>query len=153
MPGCWYRVPLQYLTGAAHWRDLVLAVGPGVLIPRPETELLIDFAEEVCPGQMAYPSIHSSPECSLLHLLMCHQLSAEHPAGSRTQVASKPTERCMQAMKSQNRPPDGPWADLGSGSGALAIALARALPKGTQVMLWSQIETAKVCPPLQMKAS
>ena len=49
MPGCWYRVPLQYLTGAAHWRDLVLAVGPGVLIPRPETELLIDCAEEVCP--------------------------------------------------------------------------------------------------------
>jgi release factor glutamine methyltransferase len=41
------RVPLQYLTGSAHWRDLVLAVGPGVLIPRPETELLIDFAKQV----------------------------------------------------------------------------------------------------------
>ena len=54
MPGCWYRVPLQYLTGAAHWRDLVLAVGPGVLIPRPETELLIDFAEEVCLGHMTF---------------------------------------------------------------------------------------------------
>ena len=43
------RVPLQYLTGSAHWRDLVLAVGPGALIPRPETELLIDFAQEVRP--------------------------------------------------------------------------------------------------------
>ena len=41
------RVPLQYLTGSAHWRDLVLAVGPGVLIPRPETELLIEYAQEV----------------------------------------------------------------------------------------------------------
>ena len=41
------REPLQYLTNAAHWRQFVLAVGPGVLIPRPETELLVDFAHEV----------------------------------------------------------------------------------------------------------
>ena len=44
---CVLRVPLQYLTHSAHWRDLVLAVGPGVLIPRPETECLIEFALEV----------------------------------------------------------------------------------------------------------
>jgi len=37
-------VPLQYLTASAHWRDLVLAVGPGTLIPRPETEQLVDLA-------------------------------------------------------------------------------------------------------------
>ena len=36
-------------------------------------------------------------------------------------------------MRSQDRPPDGPWADLGSGSGALAIALAQSLPTTTQV--------------------
>lgn len=41
------RTPLQYLTSSSHWRDFVLAVGPGVLIPRPETEQLIDFAQEV----------------------------------------------------------------------------------------------------------
>ena len=40
------RVPLQYLTAAAYWRDVVLSVGPGVLIPRPETELLVDFVVE-----------------------------------------------------------------------------------------------------------
>lgn len=34
------RVPLQYLTNEAHWGDFVLEVGPGVLIPRPETEEL-----------------------------------------------------------------------------------------------------------------
>ena len=44
---CTCRVPLQYLTNTVHWRELVLAVGPGVLIPRPETELLIDFAQQV----------------------------------------------------------------------------------------------------------
>jgi len=34
--------PLQYLTGLAPFRYLVLEVGPGVLVPRPESELLVD---------------------------------------------------------------------------------------------------------------
>jgi len=34
--------PLQYIVGEAAYRDLVLEVGPGVFIPRPETELLVD---------------------------------------------------------------------------------------------------------------
>ena len=36
--------PTQYLVGQAPFRYLVFNVGPGVLIPRPETELLIDAA-------------------------------------------------------------------------------------------------------------
>ena len=36
--------PLQYIVGEAAYRDLVLEVGPGVFIPRPETELLVDQA-------------------------------------------------------------------------------------------------------------
>jgi release factor glutamine methyltransferase len=36
------REPLQYLTGEAPFRFTMVAVGPGVFIPRPETELLID---------------------------------------------------------------------------------------------------------------
>ncbi len=67
------REPLQYLVGLCPWRDLDLLVAPGVLIPRQETELLIEHA---CAG------------------------------------------------------PDAPtlWADLGTGSGCLALALARAFP-------------------------
>jgi release factor glutamine methyltransferase len=38
------RVPLQHLTGTAPFRGLDLAVGPGVFIPRPETELLVEWA-------------------------------------------------------------------------------------------------------------
>ena len=34
------RVPLQHLVGAAPFRNLELEVGPGVFIPRPETELV-----------------------------------------------------------------------------------------------------------------
>ncbi|MEA2459949.1 MAG: release factor glutamine methyltransferase [Actinomycetota bacterium] len=36
--------PLQYLTGVAGFRHLELAVGPGVFIPRPETESLVEYA-------------------------------------------------------------------------------------------------------------
>ena len=36
--------PLQYITGRAYFRDLVLDVNPGVLIPRFETEILVDHA-------------------------------------------------------------------------------------------------------------
>lgn len=66
--------PLQYLVGRCPWRDLELAVGPGVLIPRQETEILVEWALE---------------------------LAAPSPAL---------------------------WADLGTGSGCVALALARAWP-------------------------
>lgn len=59
------------------------AVGPGVLIPRPETELVIDFVQE---------AVAAAPELAR-----------------------------------------GAWADLGTGSGALAVGVARALPQAQQV--------------------
>ncbi|MEB3255797.1 MAG: peptide chain release factor N(5)-glutamine methyltransferase [Synechococcaceae cyanobacterium] len=68
--------PLQYLVGVCPWRDLELAVAPGVLIPRQETEILVELALRSVPAT-APPAL---------------------------------------------------WADLGTGSGCLAIALARALP-------------------------
>jgi release factor glutamine methyltransferase len=34
--------PLQYLTGKAYFRYLEVEVGPGVLVPRPESELLVE---------------------------------------------------------------------------------------------------------------
>lgn len=39
--------PLQYLTGAQAFGDLEILVGPGVLVPRPETELLAERAVQV----------------------------------------------------------------------------------------------------------
>lgn len=38
------REPLQHITGFAPFRNLELAVGPGVFVPRPETELVAQFA-------------------------------------------------------------------------------------------------------------
>lgn len=71
------RTPIQYLTHTVHWRDFVLSIGPGVLIPRPETEKMIDLAESFMQGN---PDVQKAP-----------------------------------------------WADLGTGSGAIAIGLAQLL--------------------------
>ncbi|MGW6702426.1 peptide chain release factor N(5)-glutamine methyltransferase [Nocardia sp. NPDC055049] len=38
------RIPLQHLTGTAAMGEIDLAVGPGVFVPRPETELLFAWA-------------------------------------------------------------------------------------------------------------
>ncbi len=66
--------PLQYLVGRCPWRDLDIAVAPGVLIPRQETELLVERALALAPARVSL------------------------------------------------------WADLGTGSGCLALALALAWP-------------------------
>jgi len=43
------REPVQYIFGRAYFYDLELEVTPAVLIPRPETELLVDRALELLP--------------------------------------------------------------------------------------------------------
>jgi release factor glutamine methyltransferase len=43
------REPLQHLTGVAWFRHVELLVGPGVFVPRPETELLAGWAIDHCP--------------------------------------------------------------------------------------------------------
>lgn len=66
------RVPLQHLTGTAPFRELELAVGPGVFVPRPETELLVDWGlrreprqlVDLCSGSgaIALSVAHESPD-------------------------------------------------------------------------------------------
>lgn len=43
------REPLQYITGEVDFDGLSLAVGPGVFIPRPETELIVEAAQALAP--------------------------------------------------------------------------------------------------------
>lgn len=50
------REPLQHLTGKAPFRYLELAVGPGVFIPRPETETVAQFAiDALCDASATSP--------------------------------------------------------------------------------------------------
>ena len=45
------RIPLQHLTGTADFAGVTLAVGPGVFVPRPETEYLVEWAEKQAAGR------------------------------------------------------------------------------------------------------
>ena len=45
--------PLAYLVGRREFRGLVLHVTPDVLVPRPDTEMLVDWALELLTGPMA----------------------------------------------------------------------------------------------------
>ncbi|WP_254259489.1 peptide chain release factor N(5)-glutamine methyltransferase [Leucobacter chinensis] len=47
------RVPLQHLTGKAPFRHFELDVGPGVFVPRPETETVVQFAIDELQADMA----------------------------------------------------------------------------------------------------
>src|SRR5664280_2978451 len=50
--------PLQYVTGEMPFRHLVLQVKPGVFIPRPETEVLVDAVlEHLDRGDVAAPAV------------------------------------------------------------------------------------------------
>ncbi len=48
--------PLQYVTGVQSFRKLELKVGPGVLVPRPETEMLVERCLELLKG-VASPQV------------------------------------------------------------------------------------------------
>lgn len=43
------REPVAYILGVRGFRNLVLHVGPAVLVPRPETEMLVEWGVEVAP--------------------------------------------------------------------------------------------------------
>jgi release factor glutamine methyltransferase len=45
------REPLAYVLGTQSFGELTLAVGPGVLVPRPETEELVEFALTCFPAE------------------------------------------------------------------------------------------------------
>ena len=50
------RIPLQHITGVAHFRYLELAVGPGVFIPRPETESVVQLVIDRLQG-ISHPKV------------------------------------------------------------------------------------------------
>jgi release factor glutamine methyltransferase len=58
--------PIAYLTGTREFWSLALRVTPAVLVPRPETELLVELALQRLPKHGDYPSVDSA--CSILDL-------------------------------------------------------------------------------------
>ncbi|MDT4938555.1 MAG: release factor glutamine methyltransferase [Pseudonocardiales bacterium] len=50
------REPLQHIVGEAPFRHVIVSVGPGVFVPRPETELLVDAVLPALAG-IAHPVV------------------------------------------------------------------------------------------------
>ena len=65
------REPLQHLTGTAPFRHLELAVGPGVFVPRPETELLVDA---VLPAPARHVVVDLCAGSGALALAIAHEV-------------------------------------------------------------------------------
>ena len=98
------REPLQHLTGSAPFRHLELAVGPGVFVPRPETEVVAqvaidealrvvtDRAEvrvvDLCTGSGAIAiAVHTEVPGARVHAV---ELDAEAYAWAQRNVAEHP---------------------------------------------------------------
>jgi release factor glutamine methyltransferase len=80
------RVPLQHLTGRAPFRFLELAVGPGVFVPRPETEQLAGWALEQLAGAGDPVVVDLGAGSGALALSIAH----EHPGAHVTAVERDP---------------------------------------------------------------
>ena len=109
------RVPTQYLLGKAHFRNLTLKVTPAVLIPRPETELLVDEA---------------------LELLVPRRKPAwEFARGEFRDRRDGPDEGAPELIDTgAPRPPARPRVlDLCTGCGCIALAIASECPAATVV--------------------
>ena len=92
------RTPIQYLIGKAYFMDFEVNVNPNVLIPRPETEILV---EEAVKKLLKYSIL--PPEARLARLAP----RAERARGGNTQYSV---------------------LDIGTGSGIIPIALAKLIP-------------------------
>ncbi len=80
------RVPLQHLTGRAAFRHLELAVGPGVFVPRPETEQLAGWAIDRLAGLDGPIVVDLGSGSGALALSIAH----EHPGARVTAVERDP---------------------------------------------------------------
>jgi release factor glutamine methyltransferase len=79
-------VPLQHLTGRAPFRHLELAVGPGVFVPRPETEQLTGWVLERLAGVAEPLVVDLGAGSGAIALSVAH----EHPAARVVAVERDP---------------------------------------------------------------
>ncbi len=95
------RIPLQHLTASAAFGPVVVEVGPGVFIPRPETESLLEWALEqslpqasvivdLCTGSgaLAAALAHATPDAHVIAV----EDSAEALAYARRNCAGRGVE-------------------------------------------------------------
>lgn len=108
------RVPAQHLTGRAPFRRIELAVGPGVFVPRPETELLAGWAIT----RLAERDVPGSPLCvdlctgsGAMALAIANEMPAARVVGVELSAAAL-------AWAEQNRDRIAPGVELRHGDAA-----------------------------------
>jgi release factor glutamine methyltransferase len=90
--------PLQYLTGHQEFYRLDFEVSPDVLIPRPETEMIVEMALELCPQDQApfIAEIGTGSGCiaiSLLHELPGARALASDLSSAALRLAQRNADR------------------------------------------------------------
>ena len=108
--------PLQYITGTVDFRHVTLKVKQGVLIPRPETEVLVSEALALLPAP-------AKPQDALDAALMRQYLQLKADAGEL------PEEAGFEDLDALGAPQDLLVADLCTGSGCIACSIAFEHPK------------------------
>ncbi len=92
--------PLQYITGEAPFRHITVKVAPGVLIPRPETEVLVSEALAMlppAPKRIAFDSTIDAWEGDLLKAVQEETSAAESLANQAEDAAHWGTGRRRRA--------------------------------------------------------
>ena len=142
--------PLQYITGEAAFRHIAVKVRPGVLIPRPETEVLVSEALALLPAAERRIALDSTIDAWEGDVLIAAQeakdaegeglLSAipserhsssvilsEAPAGREAEGSPRPSIAPGEAA-SAARPAPLLVADLCTGTGCIACSIAYERP-------------------------
>lgn len=94
--------PFQYVVGEAHFRHLTLAVDRRVLIPRPETELLVERALARVPGGVLAVDVGTGSGAIALALASeggFDAVIAIDQSSAALQVARGNAERCRRALR------------------------------------------------------
>jgi release factor glutamine methyltransferase len=129
------RIPLQHLLGTAAFRHLELAVGDGVFIPRPETELLAGWGiEHTPPGGVVVDLCSGSGAIAL-------SLADESAAGEVVAVERSPAALAWLRRNAAGRPVEVVEGDvthpalLADRRGAVDVVLCNPpyVPDGTPV--------------------
>ena len=117
--------PLQYLTGKAYFRNETLAVGPGVFIPRPETEGLVQLVLDwLAETQQATPLVVDLGTGSgAIALAIAHETGARVVAVERDEQAAAYARRNLDGAGVELRLGD--WSTtLADLTGAVDVVVA-----------------------------
>ena len=110
------RIPVQHLTGRAYFRYLELAVGPGVFVPRPETEVMTGWAVEQLQEMVAAGATPVAVDLGTGSGAVAKSLSTEVP-GSRVHAVEISGDALVWAHRNLDD------TDVRLSAGDLAVAL------------------------------